>query len=105
MEKQTLKRETLPTLEERPTTFPRYRAKCISPTIRKPDGESKREANKPYYRGGPRINSKLLRRLDILSRAYHRNRQDLLKRGVCLSRLEEVEWEIVHNRGGIFDDR
>ncbi len=105
MEKQTLQSETLLALEKRPTTFPPYRAKRIDPSIRKPHGKSKRDSAKPYFAGGPRISGGLLQRLDILSNTYHRNKRDALRRGVCLFRLEEVEWEIVHDRGGIFDDR
>ncbi len=84
---------------------PSYKAKRVDPTIRKPHGKSKREGGKPYFAGGPRISGNLLRRLDILSRVYHHKKTDLLCGGIYNYFLEEVEWEIVHDRGGIFDDR
>ena len=105
MEKRRLQSETLLALEKRPTTFPPLREKVHCSSIARRGKESKRKAGKPYHAGGPRINPELLRKLDILSSAYHRNRQDLLKRGVWGSRLAEVEREIVRDRGGIFDDR
>lgn len=106
MKKQTLESETLLAfLEKRPTTSPRYREKVHYPSIAGQGKESKGGPSKPYYAGGPRINPGLLRKLDIVSSAYRRNKQDLLKRGAWKLQLEKVESDIVKDRGGIFDDR
>lgn len=105
MRSQTLQSEMLPENGKHPCSFPLLRKKVHGPSIASQRKEGKRQAAKPYFAGGPTINPGLLRKLDIFSSAYHRNKQDPLKRGVCLHRLEEVEWDIVKDRGGVFDDR
>lgn len=104
MNNQTLQSETL-LIREAPHNFPPLREKVHCPSIARRGKESKRQAAKPYYRGGPRINPELLRKLDIVSSAYHRNKQDPLKRGAWNLQLAKLESDIVKDRGGIFDDR
>lgn len=105
MENQTLQSEMLPENGKHPCSFPPLRKKVHSPSIARRGKESKRQAGKAYCRGGPRINPGLLRKLDVVSGAYRRNKQDLLRRGAWKLQLEKVESDIVKDRGGIFDDR